>query len=284
MNFEGYLKSLSGRELLIATKHGKQNVIAPAFQTNFNVKCFCPNDYDTDTFGTFSGEIERINGPLDTLRRKCIHAMETYACDLGIASEGSFGPHPAVYFVPSDTEHLIFIDSKNQIEIVASLVSTSTNYATSTIESFEELIDFTKKIGFPSHAIILRDTLKKKETIIKGITDENMLKVSFEKLKGSTLLVETDMRAHLNPTRMKVIEELTGKLIDKLKSNCPSCFYPGYTVKERIPGLPCSQCGLPTRSTKSNEFKCEKCKCKTEQLFPNGKKEEDPMYCDYCNP
>ena len=48
-----------GRRLLIATKHKKEQVIAPILEEGLGVQCFVPENYDSDIFGTFSGEIDR---------------------------------------------------------------------------------------------------------------------------------------------------------------------------------------------------------------------------------
>ena len=98
------------------------------------------------------------------------------------------------------------------------------------------------------------------------------------------MFAETDMRAMNNPSRMHVIESCTQKLIDKINSQCPSCKMPGFGVREVLSGLKCSQCGAPTRSTLVHIYICEHCTYRQEKEFPHGKKEEDPMYCDYCNP
>ncbi|MFM7661268.1 MAG: DUF6671 family protein, partial [Bacteroidota bacterium] len=99
-----------------------------------------------------------------------------------------------------------------------------------------------------------------------------------------TVFIETDMRAMYNPTRMKVIASCTQKLIEKMRSTCPKCQYPGFSVTEAVPGLPCSLCTCPTRSTLTYIFECQLCKYSDQQLYPLGKTAEDPMYCDNCNP
>jgi hypothetical protein len=83
---------------------------------------------------------------------------------------------------------------------------------------------------------------------------------------------------------MKVIEETTHKLIEKINSNCPSCELPGFSVQEVVKGLPCSQCGLPTQSTLKHIKVCKHCNHQEEIFFPRGIKQEDPTYCSFCNP
>jgi len=101
------LKMFDNRKLVIATKHHKESVIATLFENELGVKCFVPNDFDTDLLGTFSGEIERKDSAVDTVKKKCLLAMEQTNCDLGIASEGSFGPHPILFMASANEELLV---------------------------------------------------------------------------------------------------------------------------------------------------------------------------------
>lgn len=275
-----------GRRLLIATKHEKEKVIAPLLDDGLGVVCFVNVDFDTDTLGTFSGEVERKLDPIATARQKCLIAMEISNCDLGIASEGSFGAHPSLFFASGDDEFLIFIDKKNNLEIIARELSTDTNFNGSKIKSEKELLDFADLVQFPSHALILRASKNDNTTIDKGITNLEHLKKSFHAMlqKRNNVYVETDMRAMHNPSRMAVIKNATKKLLDKINSCCPQCNTPGFGVTNAKKGLACSLCGAPTKSTLSFIYSCKKCHYKREKKYPNEKTSEDPMYCDYCNP
>lgn len=275
-----------GRKLVIGTMHGKENVIAPIFQNGIGVQCFIPNKFDTDFFGTFSGEIERKSSSIETVREKCLTAMNSYNCNLGIASEGSFGSHPSIFFANANEEILIFIDKKNDLEIIAREISLETNFNASVITCYEELVEFANNVNFPSHALILRNAEKNYSEIIKGIHSWEGLKKGYLSLKkhSATIYVETDMRAMCNPTRMKLINDVAIKLLDKIKSHCPECFTPGFSVTSAKLGLKCSLCGCETRSVLSHIYSCNKCDYVNEKMYPKGKKREDPMYCDYCNP
>ena len=274
------------RRLIIATKHKKETVIAPLLQDGLGVVCFTDTTYDTDFFGSFSGEIERINDPLTTLREKCLKAMEINHCDLGVASEGSFGTHPSLHFVSADDELLIFIDKINNLEIVVRELSLNTNFNAKYISSKDELLGFAEGIGFPQHGLILKKSKEDIQDVYKGITDENILIDTFDYLlnKYNQVFAETDMRALYNPTRMSVIETATKKLVDKIKSTCPKCSTPGFGITEVKRGLPCSWCSHPTDSLLSHIYECEKCNYSKEEMYPNNKMKEDPMYCNYCNP
>lgn len=274
------------RNLIIASRHGKERVLAPILERELGVRCIIPDDFDTDVFGTFSGEKERLTDPLSTARQKSLEAMERYGVDLAIASEGSFGPHPTLVFVPADDEILFLMDKARNQEIWVREISTSTNFSSLVAQSLGELKDWAQKIGFPEHGIILRKSEKDTAGIQKGIRDYETLEEAYgliEKNYGQ-VFAQTDMRAMHNPRRMAVIALAAGKLVEKIKSVCPACGAPGYGVTGVIRGLPCSGCGSPTRSVLHQVYGCTECGHEEMRPNPQLKTTEDPGYCDYCNP
>lgn len=275
-----------GRTLLIATKHKKEQVIAPTLEAVLRVVCITPQDFDSDQFGTFTGEIERTFDPITTARKKCEWAMEKYQVDLAIASEGSFGPHPEAFMVPANEERLLLLDHKYNLEITAVTLTTKTNFNGAAITDREALTAFAKQALFPSHALILRKSKNNADAVIKGITDWHELYSHFDEYssKYGKAYVETDMRAMFNPTRMQVIEQTTQKLLQKIQSQCPQCQTPGFDVTQVIKGLPCAFCGLPTTSILSWVKTCKVCSHHQTEKYPQGKTTEDPMFCNVCNP
>lgn len=275
-----------GRKLLIATKHQKEKVIIPLIEKELGVQCVVPDNFDSDFFGTFTGEIERKANALTTARNKCLQAMELYNCDLAIANEGSFGAHPTIFFVPADDELMILIDTKNDLEIVAREISVETNFNGKEINTEKMLIDFANQAKFPSHSLIVRKSKNDNLDIVKGIEDWEQLCTIFNQFieKYGVAYIETDMRAMNNPTRMSVIQKATEKLLDKIKSCCPQCETPGFGISSTKEGLPCNLCGYPTRSTLSYIYSCNKCTFAKEEMYPHKKHHEDPTYCDRCNP
>ena len=275
-----------GRKLVITTKHGKGAVLAPALERLLGVDVYVHEGFDTDSLGTFSGEVERKLSPLEAARTKCLQGMQDTGTDLGLANEGSFGPHPHLFFLPCNEEFLCLIDKKNGLEIVVKELSLDTNYDHSEIKSWSELESFAAGAKFPSHALILRNKKSPEEEIFKGIRDLEELQSVFDHLisKNNSVFVETDMRAMLNPSRMKFIGQLGEKLAEKMLCQCPQCQTPGYSIQEAKRGLPCAFCGQPTQGLLSHVWSCQKCGHSEEKFFPNEKSEEDPMYCDHCNP
>jgi len=275
-----------GRNLVIATKHKKEDQIAPILKKELGVVCMVPQNFDTDMLGTFSGEVEREFDPLTTARKKCEWAMLITDSDLAIASEGSFGPHPSFAFIPADEEWLVFIDKRNELEIVVREISTTTNFAAQFCKNRDELEEFAKRAQFPGHGLIMRTSKQDTSTIVKDIRQWDELLKHFSVFCGAHggAYVETDMRAMHNPMRMDVIKEATKKLVNKIKAVCPQCHTPGFGITNAKPGLPCNDCGSSTKSTLYVEYTCQKCTFTKQEKYPNKKQTEDPMYCDQCNP
>jgi hypothetical protein len=274
------------RNFLIATSHKKEEAIGPVLRDRFQANIVVPDGFDTDRFGTFSGEIERSDSPLDAARRKSKAASIAFNESLVIASEGSFGPHPSLYFVPADDEILLLTDYEDNLEIAVREVSTNTNFSGRQVKTFDEVTEFAQAAGFPSHQVILKKGYKEYSQIIKNIAswDELILNANSLLADYGSLFIETDMRAMNNPTRMSVIAKAAEKLSDLMNSLCPQCQTPGFDVGRVVPGLPCMECGLPTESALKYVYICKKCAYQQDSDYPNKKLFENPQFCNWCNP
>jgi hypothetical protein len=274
------------RELVLASMHSKEIVMQPILEKRLGVSVIVAHGFNTDTLGTFTGEVERKDDPLTTLRNKCLLAMNHAGVDLAVASEGSFGAHPSAFFAHANDELVMLLDTKHNLEVVARELTMDTNFNGSSIESEKQLKDFANKALFPSHKLILRNGENKKDKLVKGIGDWEILIKCYNEIidEYGQVYIETDMRAMHNPTRMRVIAKATSNLIDKLSSLCPECQTPGFSVTKVLTGLPCQLCQQPTHSTLAYISSCTHCHFSTERKYPNDKIQEDPMFCDYCNP
>lgn len=275
-----------GRYLFIATNHHKEWVIKPLFERELKLNCFTFPLLDTDQFGTFSGEIERSQSPLETLRAKCDLGWKESGCDLVLATEGSFGAHPDLPFCAAHDELMMLMDFRNNTSYTARILTTETNFQGKKILQEDELMEFCASIDFPNQAVILRNDEGSMLFLKKGINDWDELSLAFTVCmrKHGSVFVETDMRAMHNPTRMKQIEILAQKLINQLKVLCPACEMPGFGVTSVSPGLPCWICETPTSSVLKHVLTCAACQHQEEVFFPNGRETEDPTYCPACNP
>ncbi len=276
------------RIAVLATMHKKEQVIAPILKRELGMGLVVPEQFDTDAFGTFTNEIERAGDQLQAARKKIENAMLISDQIIGIASEGSFGSHPMVPFIPFNRELILFVDKEQDLEITGFAANSNTNYAKKMVGSFDEAYEFAVAHGFPEHGFIIKattDTIQREE-IEKGITCLEHLNHAVTKLldSRSAICIETDMRAMYNPTRMKNIELATLDLVKKIQSICPECSTPGYEVVEYKKGLTCQYCGNPTDLILSHVLECKKCHHKDEVLYPNGKEYADPSRCNWCNP
>jgi len=283
------MEMFKNRIAVLLTKHRKEDVIFPVLQ-EMGMHLKVEKTYDTDLLGTFTNEIARQGSQLETARTKALKAIEITGNPIGIASEGSFGPHPTIYFVHANIELVLLIDAENKIEIAGWEVSTNTNFSEAAVVNYEEALAFANKIGFPQHGLVVKYPVSKDENKIaaKGINSHKTLKLAInEAIKFSfdgKAHLETDMRALYNPMRMKVIEKAATNLLNKMKSLCPQCYWPGFEISEWIKGLPCENCLLPTRGISKHIYQCKKCDFKKEVEYPYGEKYTEPQYCDFCNP
>lgn len=272
------------RKLVIATMHGKEEVLAPILEKSLGVEVIVPQEFDTDLYGTFFGELEREKDPLETAKIKCLDACRVTGCSLAVASEGSFGPHPTIYFIPADEEILVFMDLENDIYVRARVVSPKTNFGGNTFTDWETAVKFANWARFPSHGLIIAD--QQRMHVKKGIQDWALLEKHFNECLENygSVVLQTDMRAMYNPMRLEVIAQVAAILVQTVLRICPSCSFPGYDVSKVNSGLPCSQCGLPTTAILSHIYECQKCHHTEVKRYPKDKKTEDPQFCDHCNP
>lgn len=142
-----------GQRICLATHHGKERALAFPFAMGLGAKlevCDC----DTDSLGTFSGEVQRLDDALSTCRSKAWIGLEQSGLVLGMASEASFGPHPAVPMLAVGQELLVFIDRARDLTVVEQRIEWRTNYAQKRLKPGEDPIPWLKQVGFPSHGVI----------------------------------------------------------------------------------------------------------------------------------
>ena len=279
-------KIFEKRKIVLLTKHEKEKAIKAALEKETGCELIVETRFDTDKLGTFSREIKRPKSQLDTARMKIRKGMNLSKTDIGIASEGSFGSHPYAP-MPWNVELVLLYDKKADMEIYGLYEGSETNFAHLRTDTLDKVLIFAEQIGFPEHFLILRPDDEFSKNIIKDIDCVDKLKDAFcrclAESRSGNVFVETDMRAHANPTRMKNIEKATQEIIAKLMNFCPKCGAPGFIVKEAIKGLPCELCGLSSEMTLKYIYSCHRCKYEQEELYPRGQY-APAQYCDYCNP
>ena len=274
-----------GRKGALATMHGKEKVISPIFKKELGIDLIVPDNFNTDKFGTFTMDKKRKGNQLEAARFKALAAMEVTGLDIGVASEGSFSQDTYIPFLNSNLELIIMIDKKNNLEIIGYSKSLKTNASGKYVHNIHEALSFSESVGFPSHGVILRKR-NNSETLFKGIVDKQELETKFNFLIGGffnkKVYIETDLRAHMNPTRMENIEKAALNIVENIKSICLRCGTPGFCVDDYIFGMECLNCGMPTNYIKFYIKKCKRCGYKQE--IPSEVNNEDIDSCSYCNP
>ena len=271
------------QSVYFGTIHLKEEAIRPLL-LDYGINCI-PIGIDSDSLGTFSGEVKRLGTVTENLRAKIkLIQNKVPEARLFLASEGSFGPHPFLPFLNCNEESLMFYDAKLDLEITASEISTNTNLNELIITHNTSLKDFINAVKFPSHGLILATD----KGMIKGITKLELLDTLIaEALNDSDLKsikLFTDMRANFNPTRMSFIGDVGKILLEKIFSLCPNCRLPGYAITKLIPGLPCQDCGFPTKKVLLNVYQCSQCHFQEQKERSDNVLYSDPADCDNCNP
>ncbi|MBM5822183.1 MAG: hypothetical protein FJ082_06925 [Cyanobacteria bacterium K_Offshore_surface_m2_011] len=281
--------SFAGRPVSLATRHGKERVLTRPFRHGLDLSMVLASGFDTDRLGTFSGERPRPADALETCRRKAEAGMDDTGLDLGLASEGSFGSHPALPWLTVGTEWLTFVDRRDGLLIAESLVAPRTNFDRRRVSLGDDIRDWLRRVGFPSHGLIARPHGGDGgNPVIKGLhTDAALAEAMGRCARASSdglVWLETDMRAHCNPTRRAAIRTLAFRLVRRIASPCPACGAPGWGRCDVRVGLPCSWCGHPTERLLAEVWGCVACGHREERPRPDGRLTADPGDCPRCNP
>lgn len=274
---------------VLATMHGKERAIAPLAARFLGLDVEVAEGLDTDVFGTFSRDVERIGTPREAARAKIVAAFRHHPeTRVGLASEGSFGPHPSLPFAALDRELVVMIDRESGLELVGQHATMATNFAHQVVMDVDAGLVFATKAGFPAHGMIVMGVLDgapaPRLALFKAIEAEADL---VEVLTRTIALtgaahIETDMRAHRNPQRMRAIKRAMIDLIRRSRSLCPDCARPGFAITGRAYGLPCKWCATPTHLARAEVWTCEGCGHCEER--PVSAASADPMHCEECNP
>jgi hypothetical protein len=282
-------KPYAGETALLATMHGKERVIGPLLERELGLQIRVLENLNTDQFGTFSHEIGRTGSPLDAAMAKieAVFALVPGA-RFALASEGNFGPHPQIPFLALAHEIVVFADRQKSLRIIGRDESSDTNFAHAIVTHASEAMICAEKMGYPGHGVIVmgceggkpapRRVLEK--GIVYGAELERAVRAAVE-LCGAAY-IESDMRAHRNPRRMRAIERATMDLAERCHRRCPVCGRPDFSVIEHIPGLPCAECKTPTYVIQREASICRGCGHRSERPATD-RAAADPDQCERCN-
>lgn len=268
----------------LGTMHGKALAIAPPLAP-LGVQLVVAEGLDTDRFGTFAGDVPRAGNMLEAARAKAGAAARLTGLPVALASEGAYGPHPSVPFLSLGRELILWLDTRTGHEIVVHHIDETPDYDRFVASSYAEAEPLLARIGFPATAVILSAEGAPTRPLARGLRDRAALAAAFAHLPAGTgALIQSDMRAHMNPRRMAQIALLAQRLAERLAQVCPSCGAPGWGPLRPAPGLPCDWCEEPTLLPGGEVQGCTACGASQTLPRPDGLIRADPAYCPACNP
>ena len=285
-----------GQPVALATRHGKERVLRRPFRAGLGVELVLAHGFDTDSLGSFSGERPRPADALTTCRLKAEAGLETCGVALGLASEGSYGPHPTIALLPVGIEWLTFVDRPRQLVISERMLSPRVCCSQRVLASGEDPAPWLKRVGFPAQGLIVfphppagaGGSPPPAGAISKGI--HNLEDLERARRRAAALaadgrvLLQTDLRAHHNPSRMAAIRRLAFLLVRRIQTPCPACNTPGWGVVDTVVGLPCEWCGRPSALLAAEVFGCVACNHRAQVPRADGLSRANAGHCSFCNP
>lgn len=243
---------------------------------------------DTDAFGTFTGDVARTAGPAETALAKARRGVEVAGLDLGLASEGSFGPHPVVGLVTYQQEVVVLHDALAGLTVTGRAAGPAPWAVSRRVTPDDPLpADLDPTV----HALVARPhepvPVHSDEGITKGIGNVSALHWAIRRAaawsRTGTVVVESDLRAHVCPRRHPLLLAAAADLAARLAHRCPACGSPGFGHVEAVRGAPCAWCGHPTELPRETVDGCPACEHVVRRPVP-GDGRADPGSCPRCNP
>ena len=272
--------------MALLTKHGKESVLAPILGKQCGAIVEHTDQFDTDQLGTFTGDVPRLLSQREAAREKAMLATKLTGLKVGLGSEGSSAVDPYIGLTPWHYEIIVLVDLDLGLEIEG-VASGAAIAAPQCTDDWPEALRFASLAGFPSHQLLVRPLGESAHLMRKGIGEFSALKDAFywacRSSASQMATIENDLRAHCNPTRMTVIKKATLDLSTKMNQRCPRCRAPGFSNFEKIAGLPCRDCGVPTRLPIAIKQRCRLCPHEVTNSI-HTPTFADPARCDFCNP
>ena len=277
----------TGKVAVLSTKHEKLPLIGPPLERAIGMRVEAIA-VDTDSLGTFSGDIPRLGSPLETAIAKAHLGMSATGNSIGIASEGSIGPDPQIPFVNADLELVALVDDVAGIVISEVFSSRDIVAAKTTSQSGNDLGKFLSQADFPSHQMIVRPNSGELHPIYKGIASVDELNTAVSRCASVSTdglaSIETDLRAHACPSRQKIIVSAAERLAARVAKLCPACGSPGWGRVGILFGIPCAWCGTPVPKPRSEINGCVGCDHRETRRIVSERAVADPATCPECNP
>lgn len=265
--------------IALATLHRKAPLLEPAMSSiGLEIVTVA---VDTNQFGTFTGDVERPGPAESVVVMKARAAAQAAGTSLGLASEGSFFPHPEAPMLTMDVELVAFVDLEDGLVVVGRSAQPApwARSVTTDAAAASEIVD---RFDLPEHAVVVRST-EESGGFRSDIRTPEELAAAMSALADADgrVTVESDLRADRCPSRHAGIVAAGWDLAARLGSSCGACGQPGMGLEREEPGKPCEWCGGPTLDTLRRIHRCAGCGHEAvEQLDGSA----SPGRCPTCNP
>lgn len=273
-----------GSTACLATRHDKGPLVVPSMREFLGLDVRVV-DVDTDSLGTFTGEIERVGSMFDVAVAKARLGMAATGSTIGLASEGSIAPPLDLPWLIRDLELVVLVDDERKLVIGEVASSYDVVTVSDVVSPHDDLTRLATRADFPRHALIVRPSVREDDFVAKGIVSWTELRRNVElaaaRSADGRVLVETDLRAHMCPSRRPTIEEAARKLARRMARTCPDCACPGWGSVRFEGGAPCRHCGSETPVAR---FEIEGCASCGHERSVEITANVDPSRCSRCNP
>ena len=269
------------RRALLVSHHAKAEVLGPVWaQHGWEL---AEVDLDTDVLGTFSGDVPRRWPPLETARRKALLGRAHGDAPWLAASEGSVSADP---FAPARASEIVVLVARSGEPLIAGFAASEAVEVTSMRvmpDTREEDIAATAQRGLRGghHLMVSRPDRRRRAIGALAVPDQ-VLSACCQLGRDAELLVQTDWRAHLCPSRRPLLEGAARDLLARFDTPCPSCGAPGFGPTEAIAGRRCASCERPTNEPRGYRWGCPWCHVVRERRSHDSPVPESR--CEWCNP
>lgn len=272
-------QQFQGARFGLVTLHGKESIIAPALARRWQARQLHHSDFDTDSLGTFSGEIERRLSPLECATHKARLAHSLTGAEYGLGSEGSFSTTLWGFGIVN-RELIACVNATTELLVVG---------------SHTELVGVAEcRYGDTQARALFWQNLPKgqgvmligKEHIAKAVISEQEAKTILRGWYGAAIPADVriayDLRAHQSPIRRANIALALENLMLRMESACQACGQVGFWPDHIETGLPCGACGFATDNIRARIARCAGCGHEEHNILPIT--HADPATCPMCNP
>ncbi len=237
------------REARIAllTRHGKERVLAPVLEPVLGGRVQRIDDFDTDTLGSFTREIPRAGTQIEAARQKARIGMTRAGLPRGLGSEGAFGADPFAGLVPWNVEIVVLIDDVRGIELVGVAQGLAV-HAYRLVFDWQAAVAFARDARFPEHHLAVRADGEHSPCLEKGVDSWAALEAAFLRAQalstGGRVFLESDLRAHANPTRMAMIRQAAEDLAARYRSRYARMLKRALVPISRMPIRAAATCAI----------------------------------------